>query len=147
MQLPNQLKEKINQPALIIISSEQQAKFYMVVDDVVTLAREVGVEKPEYSDHEGFFQGSGGGKELNSGSVEKDVKHIVREDFLKVFTPGAKEMLDAEEFKQVYLLAPSTVLSSLEEHLPKARLSKPLIKVAGNYVKLSPLEVLEKHLG
>jgi protein required for attachment to host cells len=110
----------------------------------MTVVREAVVEKPEYSDREGFYQASGGGKELNSGSVEKDSKQIKREDFIKAFVPACREVAGTTELERLYLFAPATTLPSLQEHLPTTLLTKLTKTIAGNYVKMSPIELVEK---
>lgn len=135
--------------ALVVVSAKEHGKLYRIADGELSIYEYVEEHPPQYSDNEGFFFRSSGGKELGSGAPreEDDAQNIKR--YMKAIESELRAALVAVQPERVYLFEPEHLKGLVVAHLVNPH-HIPIETVAyGNFVQHSPSEIvamLEKHL-
>ena len=127
---------------LFIVTGTVEADFYQAHQGEINKLTSFAVEKPQYSDREGYGQ-RGGGLVYESGSKVEVIKKTMHQEFIKQLK-GTLQELAKEKWDHVYVFCPATAHKEIEAALP-ADLKKKLVRVwPGNYHKEHLFKLLEK---
>ncbi|MCR4279919.1 MAG: host attachment protein [Candidatus Komeilibacteria bacterium] len=144
MQISNKYPQFDKSSALLIVTGRQEAKIYLATKGTIEEIDNLKVSNPRYSDREGFFMNSGGGKTLGSGSVYEDHHEDVIKEFLKDLENDLVEMDNKHQPEQYYLFTPDYMAKQVRDSLPNGAENKVKLVVQGNYVKEHPFTLLDK---
>ncbi len=143
MQIPKNLPQFENRPALFVASGEYEAKFYLAFYGALNLKEEVKMPpREEAREKQGFItyaaKPGGTGAVGHHGAYVEDLKkkfarkvHAVTHDMLAQFKP-----------QEIYLFTPRFVAERLIEKLDKAEQKKIKMIIGKEYTKVSPLVML-----
>lgn len=139
MHIPNELQQFRNKNALLLAAGKQTAVAYRIEGDDIRELFTITAPHEEYADNEGIFQAAPNGRHV-SGAIEvrqdeEDLKNLLDE-----LEPKYKEI--ADDFDELYFFAPDMSTNRIKESLPKSWQEKITHEERGEYVKLSPLELL-----
>ncbi len=145
MRIPQSLPQFVKKYALLIVSGKQAAKVFFARNlDIVEL-EEFKVERPHYSDNEGF---STHGRRHTSGSVSGSDRGIKESEiltpFLKTLRADIKKILQKYNIKEIYLFVPDYMARMVPRALPKHAQQLVRQEIHGNFVRLSPVQLLHK---
>ncbi len=144
MKIPNEYPKFINKSALLIVLGREDGTLYLASNGFIDKITEFGVRIPKYSDREGFFLRSGGGRLLGTGSVYEPKIKMVERRFLNDFSEKIKKILKENKVTEIYLFSPKFMHTYFEQEIPPKYLKMVRCKFNGNYRKNHPLELLDK---
>jgi len=144
MEISSKLPQFTQKSALIVVASKQEAVFYWASKGVLERARSFLIEKPRYSDREGFFVRTGLGRFFGAGSSYEGVKKKVLQDFHKEYEESIKELSKRYNPDLVYFFASPYVVNDVQEELPPQWRGKIKDVFQGNYVKRHPFDLLKR---
>lgn len=141
MKIPESLNLK--KKSLIIVTGTREARFYSVHDGIFEEKNTIEIPRVKYSDNEGFFARLRKGLKGGSGYAREPISDTLDDKFIKEFKIAFTKTLDADHFEEIYLFSPDYIGKRLLETLPKDMLKIVNYAGHGNYLKLTPVEVLE----
>lgn len=143
MKISKDLPQFERRSALLIVTGEQEAEFYMARDGAIVKHSSFRVPKPQYSDREDFSRGGGSSRVFESGAKFEARKKLIHREFDRLFKERLK-LIAPQKVDWVYLFCPATVRNEVAGLLP-ATLKDHLKKtITGNFYKEHPFELLKK---
>ncbi|MDP2629087.1 MAG: hypothetical protein Q8P45_00075 [Candidatus Harrisonbacteria bacterium] len=140
----HQTSPPFEEKTLLIVSGQQAAHFYLAHRRQIRSLGEFVVKNPRYSDREGYFKRSGKQMDFGSGSVYEAKKEKVHQDYLRTFEIEVKKKLLQYQVKVIYLYVPQTIAKELRARLPLGAQKLVRRTCRGNFLHLSPLELIGK---
>jgi hypothetical protein len=144
MKIDNRLPQFDKEAALIAVTSEHAAKFYLAHEGEMKELDIFHVLQPKYTDREGFFRKTTGKKELGSGSIYEPRKDYLMVRFLHKLKKEVKNIRETHPFDSIYLFAPAYMAKEIFAVLPADICDTVKLKITGNFVDASPYELLRK---
>ncbi len=142
MKISNKLPQFNEEKALFIVTGKQEAKFYIVHKGEINEIDSFEIEKPKYSDKEGWFKRRVRSFVMGSGAPLEPPKQKIIKDFLKKLKEKYKETSSHNNFEALYLFTPHYLLPSVKESLPGG--TKIKLTIDGEYYFQHPFKLLEK---
>lgn len=143
MNIPEEYPQFTDRAALLIVTGAQDADFYFAHDGVMEKIDSFKIEKPHYSDNEGFSETRSGGRVLASGSAKEGVKEKVLADFLHEFKIHSKDAYMKNMPDALYVFTPGYMVHFVTESL-LADAERRIVRVfRGNYYDKHPTEFLQ----
>lgn len=143
MKIPEEYPQFNEHAALLVVTGAQEADFYFAHDGAIEKVDSFKIEKPHYSDDEGFSETRSGGQVLASGSAKEGVKEKILADFLHEFKIHSKDAYMKHMPDDLYVFTPAYVVHYVTEAL-LADAERRIVHVfRGNYYDKHPTELLE----
>ena len=133
-----------NKKALLVVTGLHEADFYIAKDGNLQKTGDFKLLNPHYSDKEGFFERSGHGRVLETGSVLETNKIEIRHRFLKGMDKILDSIVKRQKITDIYLFSPNFVVNELTQLLPKEDRKKIRYIFIGNYTHMHPFQLLAK---
>lgn len=130
-----------NDNALIVVSAKEEGKLYELRDGALHFLQHVTEHPPAYSDNEGFFQRSGNGMTMGSGSVLEESDEHNFKQFLNTMSEAVREQTDAIKPRAVLILEPEHLKHKLAERTTQGQPASTASVLFGNFVHESPKEL------
>lgn len=143
MKLPQKFPQFEDEKALIVVAGQMEADFYLLFNGEINKISSFKVEKPRYSDREGFVVRRAGGITIGGGPSYNVSKEKIKIEFSKEFKKAIKPLLSDKKISRIYLFAESYVVNEIKDLLSSFSGQLKLIG-RGNYLKTKPLDLLEK---
>lgn len=143
MKISNNFSHFITESSLIIVSGTQDAKFYISENGNINLLNSIKIEKPDYSDREGFFQMRARGLSVRSGSVVKSKNRMVIMPFLRSFKEELAKIARNSAVSDIFLFYPGH-LARIVNFIPRTLRKKIKLEVRGNFNDSHPFDLLKK---
>ncbi|MBD3300130.1 MAG: hypothetical protein GF347_02150 [Candidatus Moranbacteria bacterium] len=148
MQISKKLPQFNLKTALFIVTSKKEALFFVANQGKLKKIRELQIEKPTYSDKEGYFETSGKGnapkgQTFKSGATQKDKDRLMKKELIFKILKEMNRIKKNTHFDLVYLFSPDYMLGDLEPKLKKDESIKIHKRFEGNYIKSHPFELLK----
>ena len=133
MQITNNLPP-FTKTTLLLITSRQDAKAYLLHDHEASELFKLHYDKPEYTDKEGSFdRSSKNGQRVGGGETDKQIDQLAYTEFLNELTKQLDQSsLDSVE--EVVLFAPEHLANQTTKHLPHTLQTKITKTVHGNLI-------------
>lgn len=128
--------------ALIIVAGAKAAKIYAALGGMMDEVADIPAAEIHYTDKEGFFASSGSGQSFGSGATSDRLDEKEKAEF-KINIESALSRVWQPSFTEIYLLSPEWNRETVIGALPPGAAQAKITNVAGNFVKRSPLEILE----
>ncbi|PIR89132.1 MAG: hypothetical protein COU07_02790 [Candidatus Harrisonbacteria bacterium CG10_big_fil_rev_8_21_14_0_10_40_38] len=145
IKIPETLKSFSSTPSLLLVAGTSGARFFVVSPTGLTEVDSFFIDKPKYSDNEGFFVRSGGGKRFGSGSVKVENSNELLSRFVNSFADRSKKLINSYKYlNKVFLFVPSHLAPIVRSSLPKDAKNKLVAVISGNYLKFHPLDIAKK---
>lgn len=146
MHIPEHLPQFESHRALLVVASKQTAQLYRAHDREIAAAASCTVDTPHFSDNEGFS--TYGGRKNKPGSMSGFVREIRDEQiiapFIKQLCETLDRMISTARVDEIYLFVPQQMRRQIKHALTHPVSAKIKKIIAGNFVKFSPIELLEK---
>lgn len=130
MQISQELPQFSERSALLVVTGAHEAEFYVAHKGVIEKVHSFKVEKPQYSDKEGF-------------SEDQEVKGKVLQDFLLEFRQQGRDIYMKHMPDEVYMYTPDYMVNLVTEALPADAERNIIVTFRGNYYDKHPTELLE----
>lgn len=143
MRIPRELPQFNTETALIMVASKQEAHFFKANQGTIEEAGKVKIEKPTYSDREGFFQRSGKGEVLGTGSVEEIRDDEIEQELLKELQELLDKTKNDSSIDKIYLFAPSYFITKFKKNLPQKLKDKIFMEFQKNVKNFHPTKILK----
>ena len=144
MELSEKLSLFKNGKYLLLITGKQEAEAYIVFDGKVEKIGSFQVEKPKYSDREGFFE-TRGKNIYKVGSGEAPIKEKIFQEFVTKFEKLLSEITSKKTYTQVFLFSPIDMMEIAKRRMPVALRKKIKFTFEGDFHhKTHPFQFLEK---
>ncbi|HEU0085990.1 MAG TPA: hypothetical protein VFQ59_03485 [Candidatus Paceibacterota bacterium] len=140
MKIPSRFPQFKGETTIIIVSGQQNAVFYKVLNGIIERLDIFKIPRRHYSDNEGRFKVRGRGKTIRAGGTLEPKDDAVVNDFIREFKNRIKNI---PEFARLYLLAPATTKNKIKSILPKSWQNKIQDVIEGNYYYRHPLFIVE----
>lgn len=145
MKISISLPQFQNRRALLIVTGDWSAKFFLAGSGTITKLTSFVLRKPSYSDREGFFgHGLRGSPGSGAGSAYEAPHIYMQQEFKKSFASALRDVKADHEFEDIYLFAPETKTPALLDSLDQHDRKKVRQAFSGNFFKLAPGKLLEK---
>lgn len=144
MKISKKLPQFDREKALFVVAGKQEAKFYLVFRGGIKEIDSFKIEKPRYSDREGWFKRRARGFVMGSGAPLEPKKQKIIKDFLKELERRTKKIFSGDRFESVYLFSPHYLLARVKKALPGRARKKLKLTVDGEYYFQHPFLLLEK---
>jgi len=144
MLIPANLPAFSGEKALLIVTGQQDAIFYLAQNGILKSIDSFLIEAPKYSDREGHFKTRAGGKILHFRAVFEKRKERIIADFIKEFQKRFSAISKKFRFDKLYIYSPSHMHTYIRKALPKAFQKKITMEIEGNHFKTHPLTLLKK---
>jgi len=142
MKIPQEFPQFKEKKAVLIVTSNQEARFLLAENGVIEEFDSFEISKPHYSDREGFFMRRSGGKVLGSGSVYEQKKEKIKQDFFREFRKSIKKPF-LKKADLIYLFCPGYLSNEIKENMDNLLKDKIEGSFRGNYFTEHPLRFLE----
>lgn len=143
MRITKKLPQFSGRTALLVAAGEQGAKFYIAGNGSVTRLYTFQVEKPRYSDNEGFFAAKRGGL-ARTGAVREENKEKTQTSFLHNFAHHLELVKHEYAISDVFVFIPSTIKNRIYKPLRDAFRREVQRVFEGNYFKFHPFILLKR---
>lgn len=145
MRISQKLIQFENETALFIVTGHHDGIFYVAKNGLIRKVASFHVEKPHYSDREGFFEKRRYGKVFGSGSVYEPKKDVVARDFRRQFLEHIDLLMGEYNFSRVFFFSPPEAART-KKLLPADLRRKLEFVFRGNYCEREhhPFELIEK---
>ncbi len=144
MKISQKLPQFDREKALFVVTGKQEAKFYLVSKGKIKEIDSFKVEKPVYSDREGWFKRRARGFVMGSGAPLEPKKQKVIKDFLKKLKKNLKKTLSRNKVDAIYLFSPRYLSARVRKTLPSSARKKIRLTIDGEYYFEHPFKLLEK---
>ncbi len=144
MKISRELPQFDTERAIFVVTGKQEAKFYLVNKGKIKEIDSFKIEKPRYSDREGWFKRRVRGFVMGSGAPLEPKKQKIIKDFLKKLEKNLKGTLSKNEVDSIYIFSPHYLLSRVKKTLPSSAKKKLEMTIDGEYYFQHPFELLEK---
>ena len=144
MKIEEKLPQFVNNRSLFLVAGRQVAVLYEAEDGEIEKIGGLKIEKPIYSDKEGYFQRSGRGGVFGSGSDTEMKTDPVETEFLRDLKKMVKIIPEVDSYASVYIFAQADMMRSIEETLPPGLKEKVKKRVRANVVEKHPFELLKR---
>jgi hypothetical protein len=144
MQIPKNLPQFYIKNTILIVTGKQQLIVYQAYKGKIEKIFSDEIDKVKYSDREGFFLNSGGGKTYGSGATEKDIKNIKINEFIKIFKKDVNNLLKKYKSPEIYIFSPAYIMEELEKKLLTNYQKNIIMQFEGNYCNHHPSKLLKK---
>jgi hypothetical protein len=146
MRVPQNISQTIGAPAMLLVSSEQGAKFYFIENGKINELDSFVVEKPKYTDKEGSFQNKVPNAKgaVRGGAAKENLNEKALQDFRKRLKKHISDILKEHSIPKVYLFCPEHLKNYVTESLPKVIKNKIAITYTGNFYKTHPSLLLDR---
>lgn len=149
MKITNKLPRFNIKKGLFIVTGKIEAQFHLAKEGEINEIDSIKIEKPKYSDREGYFESGGknsGGELENykSGSVYEDKNEVIKRELISELKEKLKSIIKKYEFDSIYLFSPDYMIGDIKKSLNKNILSKIEKSYTGNFNKMHPFKLLEK---
>ncbi len=144
MKISRELPQFREKGAILVVTGKQEARFYRAAAGVIDTVAAFEIEKPKYSDREGFFETRGHGGVMRSGAVYEEKKEKMLQDFIREFRKTMKAVLAAHAADEIILLTPAYLVNRVKDALP-LRVQKRIRRtLRGNYYHMHPFDILRR---
>lgn len=144
MKISRELPQFNGETALILVAARQDATIYLATDGRIEVGGTVHVEKPVYSDREGYFETRGNGRFYGSGSVYEPKEDATMRKFLHELILRLARILRENKASRVFFFVPSYIQSTLAKGMPKDFQKKIRLVIRGNFSHSHPFDLLDK---
>lgn len=144
MQISNKLPQFSQHKSLLVVTGQYEAEYFIAYQGFIDKVHEFILQKPEYSDREGFFEQKAQGVAFGSPAIEERIKRKMHQDFLKQCKAMHKKLNVDHEFVHIYIFTPEPLTTELKNTLPKKLQQKIVFTFGGNYYKEHPFELLKR---
>ena len=144
MKISQSLPQFVRIKALLVVSGDQSAQFYVCQKGDIKLSERFAIPKPTYEDREGFSMRSGHGRMFSSGSALKDFKNYIQQKFSKKLAVSVRDILKAENIGEIFLFSPQYAAGFILSKWPKYATGMMRMCVWGNFIDSHPLDLLKK---
>lgn len=142
MKIKNELQNIEYKNSLIVVTSNQESKMYLVKNDNIDLVDSFFVETPEYSDREGFFTSSGKRGVYGSGSVYEDKNEYIKDKFNHSLLENLLKEIEINKAEALYMFMPENNKNDVINILPDKIKEIIKMEIYGNYVGEHPFVFL-----
>lgn len=141
MKIARQFPQFAHERALLIVTARQEIALYLATAGEIKLIEAVKLEKPRFSDREGFFQKLGKG--TGTSAPDERIKEQMVVALVRELRAKLKDVL-AERPTAVYLFVPAHLARVVQAALPAA-LRKDLKRIIrGDFFEAHPFELLRR---
>jgi hypothetical protein len=146
VKIPHRLPQFEDGAALLLVSGEFEARFYVAHRGEVEERRAIRhVPREETVGKDwGFAKGSSATPSSGAVSAQGERRLNLRKKFQEEVARSVDEMAGYGEVKEIYFFAPSHVAGQILDRLEKHTREKITRTFDGEYVKEGPLEALRK---
>lgn len=144
MQIPQQYPQFEEKKILICVMGTQEARFILAHKGILSELDQFKIEKPVYSDREGFFMTRAFGRIFGSGSVHEPKKQQKFVEFGTELEKKYKKLVISTGPDQLILTYPDYVEQVVKDKLPHSFKDKVRMELKGNFYKEDALEILKK---
>lgn len=144
MKIPQQYPQFDEKKTLICVLGTQEARFILADKGTLSELDQFKIEKPAYSDREGFFMTRAFGRIFGSGSVHEPKKQQKFVEFGTELEKKYKKLVISTGPDQLILTYPDYVEQVVKDKLPHSFKGRIFMELKGNFYKEDPLEILKK---
>ncbi len=142
MFISSKLPQFMDEMALLLVTSTQEADFYLAGNAEINNVFHFKLEKTKYSDREDLIKR--GTMVFESGAKFEKLRKLERDNFIREFKNDVKQFLVEQKVNSVYLFAPKELLKDLKKTLPAIIQKKLKGSYEGNFQKEKPFDLLKK---
>lgn len=141
VQISQKLPQFEKDRVLFIVTGRQEGKFFLAHKGLFSIIHSFKVSHPQYSDKEGRFMTRGSGKVFGQGSVVKNIKKILEQEFNKNFKNSFKKVFSKTKPDKIYLFSP--LARPIKNLLAKNMKSKIVFTLDKDYFHEHPFDILK----
>lgn len=142
MKIELNLPQFNNKKALLVVTGEHDAKIYVASNGIIKELDLIYIQKPQYTDREGFFEEKNSTGLYGSGSVYEPKKLYMRKKFLKSLKKELNEIFKKNVVDDIHLFSPRYMEELIKEELSNEVREKVESEEFGNYFHMHPFKLL-----
>ncbi len=149
MKIASQLEQFNHGVCLLIVTGSQDMRVYIAHDGQIERIHSFRIEKPAYSDREGFYgtRAKGVSSAARSGSVLRPVERSIRLEFKREIKTHLKDVGKNYHIAHVVLFTPKRHQSETVELINKDLQQKITTIISGNYFDEKPFDLIKRYSG
>ena len=145
MKIPSKFKVLQKEKSLLLVTGKLVAKYFSIDKGIIELLGEIRIEKPKYTDKEGFFERRGKSQSFGFGSVLESKDDKMEKEFTGKLNTEIKKLVEKYQTEKIYLLCPEYMKGIVYDALPASALKKlQIVEFFGNFINEHPLRLLER---
>ncbi|OGY79800.1 MAG: hypothetical protein A3B74_03460 [Candidatus Kerfeldbacteria bacterium RIFCSPHIGHO2_02_FULL_42_14] len=144
MQISNKLPQFHQHKSLLVVTGYYEAEYFIAYQGFIEKVQAFKLEKPEYSDREGFFEQKAQGVAFGSPAIQERIKRKMKQDFFKQCKEMQKKFNDDHDLVHIYIFTPEPLSIDLKKTFSKKLQQKIVFTFGGNYYKEHPFELLKR---
>lgn len=142
MKITENLPRYLGQRVFLVVLGKQVAKIYLIFDGQIQELEGSKVETPKYSDRESFFQRSGRGQVLGTGSVYENQDEYIINTFSIQVASHLKKLIQQNSPDFMYFFMPAHLKGSVKSKMNQIDINLIKHEFYGNYVDFHPFTLL-----
>ena len=141
--LPKRLPQFEDKKALLIVTGSQNGKIYCATNSKIEELASIHIPGARFYDTGGFLERPAKNKKMETTLIHLK-SQLLRVPFLRELEKQLIPLLRIHAFASIYIFSPDGLAKHIAELIPRQLKNSIRMVVSGNYVRFSPLLLLEK---
>lgn len=143
MLIPKRLPQFEDKKALLIVTSSQQGKIYCATRSKIEELASVNIPGARFYDTGGFLSRTPKNEKQENALIHLK-SQLLRVPFLRELEKQLLPILRTQVYASIYIFSPDGLSKHIAELIPRQLKDSIRLVVSGNYLRFSPLLLLEK---